>query len=77
MLVYLRLIRSTYWTDSELKTDSDALAWNDLAKTDLDTSLINRRNASKALIDDEVDTPVDSKINSDTEADWSSEDFTS
>ena len=63
-------------TDSELKTDSDALLETDSeVKTDSDTLAEIDVLASEALIDDEVDTLVDSEINSDTEADWSSEDF--
>ena len=57
-------------TDSELKTDSEALLETDSeVKTDLDRLAEIDALASEALIDDEVDTLIDSEINSDTEAD--------
>ena len=57
-------------TDAELKTELDALIETDLEfNSDSDALAEIDALASEALIDDEVDTLVDSEINSDTEAD--------
>ena len=53
-----------------LEADSEALAETDVEfNSDSDALTEINALASEALIDDEVDTLIDSEINSDTEAD--------